>query len=76
MCAFICAAASRTISSCSAIWEAMRDYVRDLLSADYTVEAVADGKQALDPVRRERPDLVVADIMMPRLDGLSFLKCL
>ena len=52
----------------------MRDYVRDLLSANYAVEAVADGEQALDAVRRERPDLVVADIMMPRLDGLGLLK--
>jgi PAS domain S-box-containing protein len=52
----------------------MRDYVRDLLSANYVVEAVADGEQALEAVRREPPDLVVADIMMPRLDGLSFLK--
>jgi PAS domain S-box-containing protein len=52
----------------------MRDYVRDLLSANYMVEAVADGEQALEAVRRQPPDLVVADIMMPRLDGLTFLK--
>lgn len=54
----------------------MRAYVRDLLSANYVVEAVADGEQALQAVRRERPDLILADIMMPRLDGLSFLKLL
>ncbi len=52
----------------------MRAYVRDLLSPTYIVETVADGEQALEAVRRERPDLVVADIMMPRLDGLSLLK--
>jgi len=52
----------------------MRSYVHDLLSANYIVEAVADGEQALDAARRALPDLIVADIMMPRLDGLSFLK--
>ena len=52
----------------------MRAYVRDLLSATYVVEAVADGQQALDAARRERPDIVVSDIMMPRLDGLSLIK--
>lgn len=54
----------------------MRAYVRDLLSANYIVEAVADGEQALEAARRERPDLIVSDIMMPRLDGLSLLKLL
>ena len=52
----------------------MRAYVRDLLSVNYVVETVADGEQAFDAVRRARPDLIVADIMMPRLDGLSLLK--
>ena len=54
----------------------MRDYVRDLLSVTYRVEVVADGEQALKAARRERPDLIVSDIMMPRLDGLSLLKLL
>jgi len=52
----------------------MRAYVRDLLSPTFQVEAVADGEQALEAARRERPDLVLSDIMMPRLDGLGLLK--
>ena len=54
----------------------MRAYVRDLLSPTYIVETVADGEQALEAARRARPDLVVSDIMMPRLDGLGLLKAL
>jgi signal transduction histidine kinase len=54
----------------------MRDYVRGLLSPSYVVETVADGEQALEAARRVRPDLIVSDIMMPRLDGLGLLKAL
>jgi PAS domain S-box-containing protein len=54
----------------------MRGYVRDLLSPTYTVEAVADGGQALEAARRERPDIVLSDIMMPRVDGLALIKSL
>ncbi|WP_064742437.1 ATP-binding protein [Bradyrhizobium sp. ORS 375] len=54
----------------------MRDYVRRLLGDDYEVEAVADGVAALEAIRRNRPDLVVTDVMMPRLDGFGLLKTL
>src|SRR5262249_58010248 len=48
----------------------VRDYLRRLLSSRYDVEAVADGEATLAAIARRRPDLVLADIMMPRLDGL------
>ncbi|HEY9729172.1 MAG TPA: PAS domain S-box protein, partial [Chroococcales cyanobacterium] len=54
----------------------IRDYVRRLLSRDYEVEAVSDGLAALDAVQRYLPDLVLTDIMMPRLDGLELLRSL
>ena len=52
----------------------MRDYVRRLLSPHYEVEAVADGEAALAAARARRPDLVLADVMMPKLDGFGLLR--
>jgi PAS domain S-box-containing protein len=52
----------------------LRDYVLRLLGGRYQVEAVADGREALAAARRQAPDLVLADIMMPRLDGLGLLR--
>jgi PAS domain S-box-containing protein len=52
----------------------MRDYLRRLLLNEYEVVAVADGRAALESARRQRPDLVLADVMMPRLDGFGLLR--
>ncbi len=38
------------------------------------IEAVADGRDGLDAVVRQRPDLVLLDLQMPRMDGLALLK--
>ena len=49
----------------------MREYVRRLLGPRWEVETVANGAQALESIRRRRPDLVIADVMMPELDGFG-----
>ncbi len=54
----------------------MREYVRRLLSARYEVRAVADGEAALSLAQERLPDLVLTDIMMPRLDGFGLLHAL
>ena len=54
----------------------MREYVRKLLSTRYDVEAVADGEAALTAVRARPPSLVLADVMMPRLDGFGLIGAL
>ncbi len=54
----------------------MREYVRRLLAANYEVEAVADGEAALQAAREQPPDLVLSDVMMPKLDGFGLLKAL
>lgn len=39
----------------------------------YRVQTARDGSEALDVVAQEHPKLVIADIMMPRLDGFGFV---
>jgi signal transduction histidine kinase/DNA-binding response OmpR family regulator len=52
----------------------MRQYVRRLLSQRYEVEAVGDGRAALRAARERPPDLVLADVMMPELDGFALMR--
>jgi signal transduction histidine kinase/CheY-like chemotaxis protein len=54
----------------------MRAYVRELLGRIYTIEAVADGELALASARRQRPDLIITDVMMPRMDGFGLLAAI
>ena len=52
----------------------MRDYLFRLLTTSYEVTATADGEEALSVARRARPDLILSDVMMPRLDGFGLLQ--
>ncbi len=52
----------------------MRAYVRALIAPLYEVDAVGDGEAALEAILRERPDLVITDVMMPKLDGIGLLR--
>lgn len=54
----------------------MREYVSRLLRDRFEVQAVADGQAALEAVRANPPDVVLADVMMPRLDGFDLLRAL
>jgi signal transduction histidine kinase len=54
----------------------MRDYVRRLLGVYYDVRVAEDGEAALRDAREHRPDLVLSDVMMPRLDGFGLLAAL
>ncbi|HEY4157342.1 MAG TPA: ATP-binding protein [Polyangiaceae bacterium] len=54
----------------------VRDYLGRLLARKYQLIAVADGQTALDKIRADPPDLVLADVMMPRLDGFGLLAAI
>jgi DNA-binding response OmpR family regulator len=44
-----------------------------LTRAGYEVITAADGKEALEIIERDRPNLVVLDVMMPHMDGFEVL---
>jgi PAS domain S-box-containing protein len=54
----------------------MRAYVAGLLSPAYHVHSLPDGQAALEAVHIDRPDIIVSDIMMPRLDGFGLIRAL
>ncbi|HEX9049146.1 MAG TPA: response regulator [Anaeromyxobacter sp.] len=47
-----------------------------LIAKDVTLLEAVDGLDALDKVRAEPPDLVIADMRMPRLDGAGLCEAL
>ena len=55
----------------------MRKVITDLLSSDPGIEVVGtarDGRDALEAVRKLRPDVITLDIEMPKMDGITALK--
>ncbi len=52
----------------------MRNYLKHLLGQRYEVKTVEDGLAALHAIHQTLPDLVLADVMMPRLDGFGLLQ--
>lgn len=54
----------------------MQEYLQRLLSRRFDVIAASDGEQALEAARKQPPDLVLTDVMMPRMDGFGLLTAL
>ena len=52
----------------------VRAFVRSHLAAHYRVLEAADGEGGLAMIRQHRPDLVVSDVMMPKLDGYALCR--
>jgi CheY-like chemotaxis protein len=56
---------------------AIRGLVADALrDQGYTVDLAAHGREALEAMRARRPATVVLDLMMPIMDGFSFIEAL
>ncbi|MCY1034611.1 ATP-binding protein [Corallococcus sp. BB11-1] len=54
----------------------MREYAQRVLSPSFDVTLVADGQAALEAAHASVPDLVLTDVMMPRLGGFGLLRAL
>jgi signal transduction histidine kinase/DNA-binding response OmpR family regulator len=55
----------------------MREYLRRLVAgAGFDVVTVGDGEEALARIQSQAPDLVLSDVMMPKLDGIGLIKAL
>jgi len=46
----------------------------NLIRAGYRVTTAMDGQEALEKIAQDRPDIVVLDWMMPRVDGYTLLR--
>ena len=52
----------------------IRAYLKSELADDYKVETCNNGKEAYNLILRNTPDLVISDIMMPEMDGLTLCR--
>ena len=46
----------------------------ELLKEGFSVVRAADGEEGLELVKKEKPDLIIMDILLPKLDGISTAK--
>ncbi len=53
---------------------ALRDSVRDRLSLEYEIYEAEDGEQAVSMCLDYRPDVILLDLLLPKLDGIKVLE--
>lgn len=52
----------------------LQTFVANSLSNRYRIETANDGVEAFEKLRRFTPDLILSDVMMPRMDGYEFCR--
>ena len=52
----------------------MQNYIHSLLSSHYRVETALNGVEGFDKALEIKPDLIISDVMMPKVDGFEFCK--
>ena len=54
--------------------EIMRSYIQSVLTPDFQLLLARDGEEELAMAQLHIPDLIVSDIMMPKMDGIAMVK--
>lgn len=52
----------------------IRHYISNELENDFHISECINGKEALDFILKKKPDLIISDIMMPEMDGMTLCK--
>ena len=54
----------------------IRELLKDILLPYYQVREAADGEEALKEVEQKQPDIIISDVLMPKLDGITLTDIL
>ncbi|MCS3024457.1 response regulator [Bacteroides xylanisolvens] len=54
----------------------IRELLKDILLPYYQVREAADGEEALKEIEQKQPDIIISDVLMPRLDGITLTDIL
>lgn len=54
----------------------LRKYIRSIFEAEYQIIEANDGQEGIEKATEQVPDIVICDLMMPRLDGFGFCKAI
>lgn len=54
--------------------EEMRRYIRSELDSDFRIYECTNGREGLETILKEKPDLVISDVMMPEMDGITLCR--
>lgn len=52
----------------------IRQYIKEELSTDFRISECNNGKEGLEFILKEKPDLVISDVMMPEMDGITLCR--
>ena len=54
--------------------EEIRRYIRNELDSDFRIYECTNGREGLETILKEKPDLVISDVMMPEMDGITLCR--
>lgn len=52
----------------------IRDYIKEVIAPEYTLIEAIDGKMGIEKAIEFTPDIIISDVMMPKVDGLQLLQ--